>query len=331
MRFSHISIQDGVNSNFTITTTVYRPNQQDDFRATLADTSSDVSFFTFFDPANSYNSSLSWLQAIPTNLKKYAVSIPPHIETTLQTNAKDPIQPDKLKKLAKPSDKIGAVTALFRTAQSSFFWIILSDFSKLQSLSMLFFQSFIHYCFTYKGYKLDILNLSKDLSVHAATKLGFEKAGESKSYTTSIKYLSNFSLTFLQGMGYMGIIAWEDIILEFTHREVYQKIAFYSILALFATGSWNNFLSDQQRAPKPLLSNQTIKNIYRFNGLVMSIAFPLMLNGNNTGTILIGTTGITGLLMMQRGEAILSWLHLQRLAWELKKCAGKTSLPTTNL
>ena len=183
----------------------------------------------------------------------------------------------------------------------------------------------------YELLKKVVLNLSKDLSVHAATKLGYEKAGESNSYTTSIKYLSNFSLTFLQGMGYMGIIAWEDIILEFTHREVYQKIAFYSILALFATGSWNNFLSDQQRAPKPLLSNQTIKNIYRFNGLVMSIAFPLMLNGNNTGTILIGTTGITGLLMMQRGEAILSWLHLQRLAWELKKCAGKTSLPTTNL
>jgi len=310
IQFSHISMHNGHNSNFTVTTTVYQPNQQGELKATLANTSADVSFIAF-DP-NNY--SLSWLQIIPANLKKYAILIPPFLKGTSQPETTDSV---------KSSDRIGAVTALVRIGQSSFFWIILSDFSRLQSLSMLVFQSFIHYCFTYKGYKLNILNWSKDLSVLAASKLKFEKANESKIYTTSVKYLSNFSLTFLQGMGFMGIIAWEDFVQEFTHSEIYQKITFYSILALFATGSWNNFLSDQIRSPRQLLSHQTIKNIYRFNGLVMSVAFPLMLNGNTTGAVLIGTTGITGLIMMHRGEKILSWLHLQRLAWQLKKCTSK--------
>ena len=314
VRFSYISGLDTFGQPYTVTTSLYNHSQLGELRATLENISPARTIVCFNRTSQHI---LSWLKAIPSTHQKFAILMPaslpdiPYSYTNDQATAKEPF------------DKVGAITALYRTANASFFWIVLSDFNTLQSLSMLVFQSIINYSFTYKGYKLDMLNYIKNKSTVAASKMGFANAGESKIYSATVKYASTFSISFLLGMGFMGIVAWEDIVQEFNRSEVYRENAFVSIGALFATGSWNNFLSDQKLSPRPMLSDRTLTNIYRFNGLVKGVAFPLLLNGDVTGTVLIGTMGITGLIMMYKGESILSWINLQRLAWKLRKCASQ--------
>lgn len=298
-------------SKFSLTTTLFKPGEAKVFNKV-------------------YN---KMLQAKQTNLsaniifqsdEKISEWSAPFEDTIIKNKTAIPVT------TASKVDKVGAVIALVRTAYSTVFWVIIGDFNWLQSSAMLGLQAAIHYSFTYKGYNLNILNASKELGHKVLEKINAIKVNDKKWFQNGIKYFTGFMTSNLIGVGFMGIIAWEDFSQTFSAIQVYKDIAFYSVMSLFATGGWNNFLSDQKFKDMPLLSQKAIQRIYQTNGIIMAIAFPLMMNGYTSGTALLGLTGISGIIMMLRGDNILNKtkgftkkVNCYRLSWYLLQSSKK--------
>lgn len=227
-------------------------------------------------------------------------------------------------------DKVGAIVASVRTIYSTVFWVFIGDFDWLQSTAMFGLQAAIHYSFTYKGWGLNILQHSLQLGNTVLDRLKYTNLKESHWYKNGIKYFSGFMTSNILGVGFMGIIAWDEFIQTFSGPSVYYDIAFYSVMGLFATGGWNNFLSEQKFSSKRLMSLNLIHRIYQTNGVLMAIAFPLMMNSHTSGTLLLGTVGISGIVMMYKGQDFLENMHkvkrkaqCYQLYWELLKQSRK--------
>lgn len=238
--------------------------------------------------------------------------------------------------------KVSAVAAVVRTAYSSFFWIIVSDFSTLQNLTMITLQGALQYAFTYKGYFFNILNFSKNVGLKGLEL--FSLYPENEGYSKTVKLATQFNLGITIGAVYMGVVSWENFAETFSQMKTYGELAYFSLLNMFATGGWGVFLSSESekiaRLKKrlnlafeaggqdemrrifhewsrttesmPLLSSYQIKSIYLANGVVLSLGFPLLINDYVAGSYLLITTGLTGLVMMHEGSSFLKKFHRHR-------------------
>lgn len=215
----------------------------------------------------------------------------------------------------KSGDKTGAVLAIVRTAYSTLLWVVISDFSSLQTLAMFTLQAATNYSFTYKGYYMNILEFSKQVGLAISHQLGYD-FDDTKAYHSFIKYWTGFNVGLTLGAGYLGIVAWEDFINVFSEMETYRNLAFYSLINLFAAGGWHNFLSEQKFAVNPVLNRRQIQRIYQANGVLLAVAFPLMIHGQAGGSTamfasgvgLLSLSGLSGLLAASKGAVwIRAW------------------------
>lgn len=209
-------------------------------------------------------------------------------------------------------DKVGAYVALFRTAYSSVFWIYISDFSVMQSFAMIGMQAAIHYSFTYRGVGLNILEFSKKLSGHVADEFGYTKLKYKKSFNTGVRYFTSLVNSNVIGAGFIAILAWENVEVEFSQFKTYVDIAYYSVMGVFSTGGWNSFLAEQKFSTHPVISQPTVHRIFQFNGAVMAVAFPLMMNGYVAGHVMLATMGVTGVITAFTGHELLLWRQNRR-------------------
>lgn len=202
-------------------------------------------------------------------------------------------------------DKVGAFVAIFRTAYSSVFWIVISDFNILQAAAMTTMQAVLHYSFTYQGYGLNILEASKLIAGNVAESVGFEKAKKSKSFNNSVKYLTNFNMSTFIGAGFVAILSWENFPKDFSQVSTYAEIVYYSLMGMFASGGWNSFLSEQKFATHPVISQKTVHRVFQTNGVLMAIAFPLMMNGYVSGHVVLASLGVSGVVAAFLGHEIV--------------------------
>jgi hypothetical protein len=220
-------------------------------------------------------------------------------------------------------DGLGMVWAAIRTTYSTVLWIYVADLSLIQSLAMFSLQLSLNSAFTYKGYFLNILKLSESIGLWAGKKMGRDFT-ESPAFISAIRYTTHFNVGAAITVASIGILEWEDFFRTFSQSDVYFEIAFYSLMGVLATGSWGDFLTEQKFSRNPVLGKLEIQRIQQLNGLILAVAFPLLVQGHQieslwmsgAGLGIMASIGFGGMVMSKHGERIIPALRarLQRKA-----------------
>ena len=200
-------------------------------------------------------------------------------------------------------DKEGVLVMVTRTALSSSMWIFVGDFSFLQDMSIFGLQFAVHYIFSFKGWGLDVMNYNHKKAIQIGQFFNSEFK-DSRLFQSITKYSTEFAISYTVGTLFMGIYNWQDLHEVFSHSKIYGEIFYFTSIGLFATGSWKVFLANQKEKLNPLVSNKTGMSIYRMNGLLSAVAYPLMINGYVLGDMILGTLAASGLVAVFKGETI---------------------------